>query len=383
VGAGGREIAFLCFLAPNMLLGLFTQLEGPGGVQRASRHLAAVLSEWADRRSWTYRLLSLNDICGIHRIEIAGRRCHFEGFARRKGSFLRATLSATCVGPKLVFVNHPNLTPLARVVQVLTSAPVIAVGWGVDVWEPLLWYRRWAMRRLDALLAISSYTAEQLIVVQKINPCRVRLFPLALEPVFWERTQKPMIQRRPAGFPGGRVVLTVTRLAAVDAYKGVDLLIQALARLPDDTHLVVVGDGDDRPRLQALARAQGVAHRVHFLGALEREELVACYQHCDIFALPSKGEGFGLVFLEAMAFGKPVVGGAHGGTPDIIEHGTSGFLVPHGDVEPLTATLLRLLTDPALCAEVGRRARERVAQHYLFPQFAARLHAILDELLAR
>ncbi len=366
-----------------MLLGLFTQLEGPGGIQRASRHLAAVLSEWADRRSWPFRLLSLNDIQGIHQAEIAGRQFCYTGFARRKGSFLRATLRATCGVPKLVFVNHPNLTPLARVVQVLTSAPVLAIGWGVDVWEPLAWYRRWAIRRVDALLAISRYTADQMVSAQKINPVRVSLLPLALDPDFWKCAQQVSEQRRPTGFPRGRVVLTVTRLAAVDAYKGVDTLIQALARLPDETHLVVVGDGDDRPRLEALARAQGVAHRVHFSGALERDELVACYQHCDVFALPSKGEGFGLVFLEAMAFGKPVVGGAHGGTLDIIEHGSNGFLVPHGEVEQLAATLRRLLADPALCAEVGRRAREHVAQHYLFPQFAARLHAILDELLAR
>jgi glycosyltransferase involved in cell wall biosynthesis len=250
----------------------------------------------------------------------------------------------------------------------------------VEVWQKLPWYRRHALHAADALVAISQYTAERFAVVQGANPDRVRVLPLGLEPAFWAFAQWPDRLERPAELPSGRILLSVARLSAVDAYKGIDTLIQALARLPDDTHLVVVGDGDDRPRLEALAHAEGVSRRVHFLGALEGDKLAACYQHCDIFALPSKGEGFGLVFLEAMAFGKPVVGGAHGGTLDVIEHGKSGFLVPHGDVDQLAATLARLLADPALCAEIGHRARQRVEQHYLFPQFESRLRKILDEL---
>lgn len=369
-----------------MLLGLFTALEATGGIQRASRHMAAVLADFARNKGWPCRLLSLNDAAGEHDGEVAGMRFRYRGYGRSKYRFVVAALDAVLGRPGLVFANHPNLAPVTQLVQMLTGTCVVVVGWGVDVWEPLAWHRRHALRRADALLAISTYTADRLVQVQSAHRSRVHLLPLALEPTFWEVTQQAQLHSRPDAFPSGRVVLTVTRLAAVDAYKGVDTLIQAMPRLTravPDAHLVVVGDGDDRPRLQALAHAEGVSRRVHFLGALERNDLAACYQHCDIFALPSKGEGFGLVFVEAMAFGKPVVGGAHGGTLDVIEHGKSGFLVPHGDVDQLAATLTRLLTDPALCAEIGRRARERVEQQYLFPQFEARLTKILEELMSR
>ena len=97
--------------------------------------------------------------------------------------------------------------------------------------------------------------------------------------------------------------------------------------------------------------------------------------------MPSKGEGFGLVFLEAMAFGKPVVAGAHGGAPEVVEDGVTGFLTPHGDVEALSGVLRRLLSDARLRSEMGRRGRERVEARYLFEHFQARLATILDELV--
>ncbi len=367
-----------------MILGVFPELDGVGGVQCASRHLAAVLTAYARRVGGSVRMLALNDALGKHRSQVGGCEIEYEGFGRGRWALTQACWRSTNRDTLLLLAAHPNLAPLVSVAKLSSpSARAVVVCHGVEVWIPLSWLRRVALAHADCVLAPSRHTAEQLTLQQNIRHERVHVLPWALEPVFWQFAQQAQELRRPPGFPAGRVVLTVTRLAAVDAYKGVDTLIRALVRLPNDAHLVVVGEGDDRPRLEALACAQGVAHRAHFLGALQRDQLAACYQHCDIFALPSKGEGFGLVFLEAMAFGKPVIGGAHGGTPDIIEHGTSGFLVSHGDVERLAATLTHLLADPALCAELGRRARERVAQHYLFPQFAARLNAILDELLAR
>ncbi|MCL6480460.1 MAG: glycosyltransferase family 4 protein [Firmicutes bacterium] len=367
-----------------MILGVFPELDGIGGVQRASRHLAAVLTAYAHRVGGSVRMLALNDALGKHRSQVGGCEIEYEGFDRSRWALTQACWRSTDRNTRLLLAAHPNLAPLISAAKrKAPSARAVVVCHGIEVWAPLGWLRRVALAQADCILAPSCYTAEQVTRQQGVQRKRVHLLPWALEPTFWEMAQQAQAPGRPPGFPPGRVVLAVTRLAAVDAYKGVDTLIQALVRLPNDAHLVVVGEGDDRPRLEALARAQGVARRVHFLGALERDELVACYQHCDIFALPSKGEGFGLVFLEAMAFGKPVIGGAHGGTLDIIEHGTSGFLVPHGDVEQLAATLTHLLAHPALCEELGHHARERVAQHYLFPQFASRLNAILDELLAR
>ena len=129
-------------------------------------------------------------------------------------------------------------------------------------------------------------------------------------------------------------MLTVGRWASAERYKGIDELIHATTLLRskvDNLHLVVVGQGDDLPRLRKLAIKEGGAKSVHFLGRVSREELAACYAGTDVFAMPSSGEGFGLVFLEAMAFAKPIVGTSRGGTTDLVEHEVNGLLVPSGE----------------------------------------------------
>jgi len=183
----------------------------------------------------------------------------------------------------------------------------------------------------------------------------------------------------------GRKILAVGRWDRAEQYKGADTLIAALPRIlktAPDASLVLVGDGDDRPRLEQLAREHGVAERAHFLSGLTPEDLFACFAACDVFALPSRGEGFGMVFPEAMACGKPVIGGAHGGIPDIVEDGVTGLLVPHGDAEKLAQAFETLFNDPARAWEMAGRGRERVEQQFSFVQFQARLTHLLNEVLA-
>lgn len=369
-----------------VLLGLFPELGSPGGIQRSSRHIGAVLASWAEERGGSYRFLSLNDGAGKGRVEVSGRPFEYEGFARSKVRFSRAALGA---GPDvaLVFAAHANLAPVGWLVKKRTGARLAVVAWGIDVWERLPLHRRWSLRRADAVLAISRYTGEQVEKVQGVDAARICLMPLALEPAFWDQAQNIGEARPPSAVPRGSTLLTVTRLIADEGYKGVDTVIQALpqlARAVPGVQYVVVGDGDDRPRLEALGRTLGVADRVHFLGRLEAmaPELVGCYASCDVFVMPSSGEGFGVVFLEAMAFGKPVVGGAHGGTPDVIEDGVTGFLVRHGDTERITHVLTTLLRDRGLRQEMGQRARARVQEKFLFAQFAARLRECVEALCA-
>jgi len=186
----------------------------------------------------------------------------------------------------------------------------------------------------------------------------------------------------PKGFPRGQIILAVGRWAASERYKGADELIGAVAQLRSafpGLHLVAVGGGDDLLGLQKLASQFGVADCVHFLECVSREELAGCYARADVFALPSTGEGFGLVFLEAMAFGRPVVAAACGGTIDLVEDGVNGLLVPPRDTARLAQALGRLLRDGALLGELGRRVAEIVRRKFQFGVFRAGLEKILAE----
>jgi phosphatidyl-myo-inositol dimannoside synthase len=146
--------------------------------------------------------------------------------------------------------------------------------------------------------------------------------------------------------------------------------------------LVLVGDGDDRLRLEQLARDVQVDGHARFLSAVTSEQLAACYANCDVFALPSRGEGFGMVFLEAMAYGKPVIGGAYAGIPDIIEDGKTGLLVPHGNVDRLAQAIEFILADYGRAAVMGSRGRQRVVSAFSFARFKANLEGVLGDVLA-
>jgi glycosyltransferase involved in cell wall biosynthesis len=186
----------------------------------------------------------------------------------------------------------------------------------------------------------------------------------------------------PKNFPEGHIILTVGRWAASESYKGVDDLIRSVAQLRTKFPrlcLAAVGDGDDLPRLEKIAGDLGVSESVRFLTNLSHEEIAACYARSEIFALPSTGEGFGLVFLEAMAFGTPLIGVARGGITDIIEDKVNGLLVPAGDLKSLVEALAELLENEPLRIELGRHGAENVRRRYSFDIFVNDLERIVEE----
>jgi phosphatidyl-myo-inositol dimannoside synthase len=367
-----------------VILGLFTELDSAGGVQRAGQHVAAVLAEFASTRGLECRILSLNDSPELHRMSVGGREFVFTGSARGKARFGVTALRAARRRAQLIVAGHPNLAPVAQGAKVFApKAKTIICSHGMDVWEPLSAVRRAALRRADLVLAPTQDTANHVATQQRVTEGRIRVLPWALDPQFEALIPKAPRPALPLDYPEGRVILTVGRWFADERYKGMDTLITALPRLLmewPELQLVAVGEGDDREWLEQIADARGVRSHVHFLSRLSYAEIAACYAACEIFALPSGGEGFGLVYLEAMACGKPVIGGAHGGAPEVIEDGKTGFLVQHGDAGQLATSLETLLADPALAREMGARGKERVDNEFRFSIFAKSLKKILRDL---
>jgi phosphatidyl-myo-inositol dimannoside synthase len=367
-----------------VLIGLFPELNAPGGIQRAGRHLAIVLSEFAASRKLEYRFLSLNDTQELHRMRVADREFVFTGAARGKARFAATAIRAAGRGAKVVLAAHPNLAPVVRAMK-LTAPRLksIVCAHGIEVWEPLSRLRRHSLQRATVVLAPSHSTAEYLVSLQGVSPERIRVLPWGLDPDFETKLNGGPASKLPADFPSGPVILSVGRWLATERYKGMDTLILALPRLLlrwPEVRLVIVGMGDDRGWLENIARDSGVRRHVHFLSDLSYGELSAVYQAAQVFALPSRGEGFGFVYLEAMARGKPVIGGAHGGAPEVIEDGVTGYVVPHGEPVQLATSIDALLSNPELAREMGKRGRERVEKEYRFNVFAKGLKKILREL---
>jgi glycosyltransferase involved in cell wall biosynthesis len=178
------------------------------------------------------------------------------------------------------------------------------------------------------------------------------------------------------------VLLTVARLAASERYKGVDSVLRSLPaitrRIPG-LRYVVIGDGADRPRLEALAHELGISRHVEFRGWIETAMLARAYAECSVFVMPSSKEGFGIVFLEAAFFGKTSVGGRHGGTPEVIEDSVTGLLVDREDIYGLEAALTMLLGDPPRMRDMGLRAKKRLTERFTYPVFKDGVTDLLEE----
>ncbi len=372
----------------NSIVGLFTDVLPAGGIQRASRHVAAVAAKVASDRGMAARFLSLYDPQGLHPVRVGSLEFSASGYAGSKVQFALAALRAAGRKPALVIALHPHLAPVVWGMSARTRKfRSMVFSHGVEVWQPLGWPRGPALRRSDLVIGPSSDTVQHLISDQHIPPGKVQKLPWGLDPEFEARMEAAVPISAPPDFPrAGRIILTVGRWDTAERYKGADTLIAALPGVlkgSPDASLVLVGDGNDRPRLERLARDLGVWEHTHFLFELSPDQLFACYARCDIFALPSSGEGFGLVFLEAMANAKPVIGGAHGGIPDIVEEGVTGLLVPHGNVERLSQALESLFSNPARTREMGARGKERIAKAFSFARFQTNLTRILDDVLAQ
>ena len=367
------------------IIGLFPELLGIGGVQEASRLTAAAIMASAQDRRWAVDFLSLNDSPGPHTLGIGGQTVAFRSFGRAKIRFVLAGMqtrySAPTQTPRVVIATHPNLAIPAMWIRRNSQDRAIVMSHGIEVWSPLPTFRRRALAKASTVLGPSSDTTERLIHVQGIASDKVRKIPWPISPSFLRLADAPNRLITPAGFPPSPTVLTVGRWVSAERYKGLDDLISAVAQIREEIpnlNLVAVGSGDDLPRLRQFAADSGIADRVHFLENLSREEVAACYSQADIFALPSSGEGFGLVFLEAMAFSKPVIAAGSAGARDVVEDNVNGLLVPPGDSQKLSQALVRLLRDGSLRERLGRQGGAIVREKYRFDSFQRELAALLE-----
>jgi glycosyltransferase involved in cell wall biosynthesis len=234
---------------------------------------------------------------------------------------------------------------------------------------------RWSMGRVDGLMAISEFVAQSLVDCG-YSRTKTHVVLNAIDLPRWDfRLDRNLVRREFGIAPTTPVIASAARLFRG---KGQDELIRALplvrAEFPD-VRVLIVGRDDLQAmktsftaELKGLAAELGVSEHVIFTG--QRSDMPAVMAACDLFALPSDGEPFGLVFAEALAMKRPVVALANGGTMEIVEHGKSGLLSPRGDEETLAANIRTLLRDPALRARMGEYGRGVVEARFTAQRFA-------------
>ncbi len=347
-----------------------------GGIQAFSQRFIEALT--CQPLSTGIRITVKNDLVKdipvdtSYRIKVCGQRA----------SYLRTQYFAwQCLQdvwrerPRLIISTHLHFGPLAKLAQRLFGVPYVLVAHGIDAWRMNNEPRRKALLDANLVLAVSRYTREWLIQEAGLDAERVKILPNTFSPDKFAIRPKPKRLLDKYGLlPDTPIILTVCRLAEAERYKGYDQIIKSLPRIlgemPNARYLLV-GKGPDRVRIERMIAEAGVRNAVILAGYVPDEELIDYYNLCDLFAMPSKAEGFGIVYLEALACGKPVLAGNKDGSRDAIADGELGILLDPDDIGAIATGIVEVLRRQHPHPNIFRPdfLRQRVTELYGFDAF--------------
>lgn len=345
---------------------------GRGGIAQYNRDLSAAL----DRISTLARIDILPRVAPDPVGVLPAKVRQHPPRLGRVAYILAAWRLAARLRPDIIFCGHLFMTPLGLALAWLFNARLIVQAHGVEAWPRPSRLLRLAVERADLILTVSRDTRTRVLSWANVEPERVRVVPNTVAEDFTPADTSSA--RANLRLSDEFVILTVGRLAAGEQYKGHDRVIPLLKCLSESgvaPLYLIAGEGDDRPRLEALVRHHGVGAQVRFLGYVPREQLPDLYRAAQLFVLPSSGEGFGIVLLEAMACGTPAVGLAHGGVLDALCDGELGLVLKE---EELLPGLLRACCDRRNGRlQSGPALAGRLAARFGRPAFEWRIGALL------
>jgi phosphatidyl-myo-inositol dimannoside synthase len=297
------------------------------------------------------------------------RSFHFRGLWKHR---LRSLMASRGDAYDLIVLGHAHLLPAMPLR--LSDSAVWLWTYGIEVWGDELRPIADRLPDLKRVVAISDFTAGQ--VARWANPVPISVVPCFVdEQVFVPATDRSGIRRSE--------VLICGRMSGTERYKGHETLFRSLRRAERlcgrPLSITVIGDGDDRPRLERLAFDLGIAEAVRFRGRVPLTDLVEAYQKCGVFAMPSyveeragarwSGEGFGIVYAEAAACGRPVIASAEGGARETISDGETGLLVDPRSEESVAQAIAEILGDPERADAMGEAGRRLVEERFCRDRF--------------
>lgn len=282
--------------------------------------------------------------------------------------------------PTLIISTHINLLNFYIFVYPLFKIKYTLIMHGIEIWNPNL-LKKIILKNAKFLCSNSEYTASR---VKSQVPLNNRIFilspPVDEKKFFPDNKDSDLLGIY--GLLDKKVILTVCRLDAKEQYKGYDRVIEALplvlAKLPQLKYLII-GKGDDVPRIERLIKIMNLENNVIICGSVCGEELNKFYNLCDVFIMPSKREGFGIVFIEALACGKPVIAGNKDGSREALLDGELGILVDPDNTDEIAEAIIRILRKevPERILD-GEYLRRKVIQEYGSDRFKERIGKVLE-----
>ena len=299
---------------------------------------------------------------------------------------LQAVWRAWRFRPHVVFCGHANFLALAWLLKSIFGVEYVTMLHGIEAWGLDGALVRKALAGSRKVLCTTPHTVERVRKSCGLNASQMGILSCAVDgEKFVPRPKSEELQRR-YSLQGNRVLLTVSRLSPEDRYKGHATVLRALTRLlpsRPDLRYLIVGQGEYAEELKAQAQQMGISEQVIFAGPVAETELVDYYNLCDVFVMPSKGEGFGIVYLEALACGRPVIAGNQDGSVHALLEGRAGLLVDPDDTQAVADGIKHVLE-----GKVDRNLldsaflRTNILANYGFESFRERVAGLFRELRA-
>jgi len=352
-----------------------------GGIEKVCRVAGKALEELADANGTVFSLYAMNDLeKDLLPQYVSGQ--NFLGFG---GNRLRFVLESVRAGRKsdTVILSHINLLVIGFLVKTLSpKTKVILVAHGIEVWEPLPSWKIKALKKLNLTLPVSEFTKEKMKTLYGLADDKLKVLNNCLDP-FLERRVEPaaaIALKESLGLSTNSLVLfTLTRIKSSEKYKGYDRVIAALPAIlrkyPNAKYLIAGKyDTEEKGRMDGLIESLGLEGKVIFAGFVPDEDIESFFSLADIYVMPSTGEGFGIVFIEALFYGKPVIAGNKDGSVDALAKGAFGRLIDPDDVAGLAETVVETAGNMAQYIPDA----QKVENQFGFATYKKKLAALLQ-----
>lgn len=314
-----------------------------GGIQVFNRHLVDALVDSGHSLS----VVSINDSESLK-----GLKCSFFPIARfgflKKICFVVYALKESLgFKPDFILCGHINFSFLCSVLSTIFKIPYLTITHGIEAWKPR-GLRKLGLRNSHRIISVSKFTKEQILKSLYGYPEEhILILPNTFNPKkFIIQPKSPRLMHQFNILPEDKVLLTVARLSRAEQYKGYDQMIKIVGELSKEVpHLkyLIVGSGDDEKRIKKLISDFALEDKVILAGSVSHQEIQDYYSLADLFIMPSKGEGFGVTFIEALACGKPVIAGNKDASPEALLGGNLGIIIDPDNLDEIKQAVLKVL----------------------------------------
>jgi phosphatidylinositol alpha-1,6-mannosyltransferase len=304
------------------------------------------------------------------------KKSQFNGFDENRKLFVIKSVFRGIISD-VVVLSHINLLSIGYLIKRFSpKTKVYLLAHGIEIWRKLPETKLKALKRLDKIICVSQFTAEKIKSVHEINPNKLEILNNCLDPFYYfpDNFTKPQsLLNRYRLTEDHTILISLSRLSSSEKYKGYDntiaILPQLIKKYPKVVYLIAGKyDDEEKIRIDKLINSHKINNHVKVIGFLDEAEVSDHFLLSDIFVLPSKKEGFGIVFIEAMASGLSVVGGNKDGSVDALKNGELGKLVDPDDLDQIEETLSMLLESPATYEE-KRALQKRVLEVFGYEHY--------------